>query len=89
MAKVKLSLVWNKETRKRDIIVDYLSDGDALAMEHESDHKALINKLIEGGLLQAEEAGLVITQRETEKVVDVSSEDAVTQEVRESTKSDH
>ncbi len=88
MAKVKLSLVWNKKTRKRDIIVDYLSDGDALAMEHESDHKALINQLIEGGLLQAEEAGLVITQRETESRVDVSSEDAITQDSRESTKSD-
>jgi hypothetical protein len=51
-------------TGKKDIIVSLRSDEDALPHEHEQQHKALVNKLIHGGILKAEEVGEVIIERE-------------------------
>ncbi len=86
MAKVNITLVWNSETRKRDIVVDYTSDADALPMEHEADHKKLLDRLIEGGLLKVEEAGLLRVRREQEAGVDLDAERPASEAVRQAVK---
>ena len=48
-----LRLRVDPETGKREIVVDYTSDSDALPIEHEEEHRQLANKVIEGGLQRA------------------------------------
>jgi len=64
MATLTLRLIWNAQTRKRDIVIAYDSDSDALPMEHEADHKRIVDQLIGGGSLQAAEVGVVIVERD-------------------------
>ncbi len=67
MAEMTIRLHCNPETGKKDIIVSLKSDEDALPMEHEQDHKALVDKLIHGGLVSAQEVGKIVVEREEEK----------------------
>jgi hypothetical protein len=64
MAEMTIRLRTDPNTGKKDIIVDLRSDADALPHEHEQQHRALVQKLIEGGLVKAEELGQVIVERE-------------------------
>jgi hypothetical protein len=50
MSEAILSLRVNPETGKRVLSVDYLTDSDALPIEHEQEHKILAARLLEGGL---------------------------------------
>lgn len=50
MAEVTLRLRVNPETGRREIVVDYTSDSDALPLEHEEEHRRLAGKVVEGGL---------------------------------------
>ena len=45
-----LRLRTDPKTGKREIVIDYTSDSDALPMEHEEAHQQLANKVVEGGL---------------------------------------
>ena len=65
MAEMTIRLRNNPETGKKDIIVDLSSDDDALPHEHEQRHRALVQKLVEGGLVQAEELGQIVVERES------------------------
>ena len=47
-------------TGKREVVVDYTSDSDALPMEHEDDHRRLADKVVDGGL----KSGKVTVSRE-------------------------
>ena len=64
MAEMTIRLQTDPLTGKKDIIVDLRSDEDALPHEHEEQHRALVRRLIEGGLVKAEELGQVIVERE-------------------------
>ena len=64
MAEMTIRLRHDPETGKRDIVVTLRSDEDALPHEHEQQHRALVDKLIEGGLLKASEVGKVVVERE-------------------------
>lgn len=66
MAEMTIRLQTDPVTGKKDIIVSLKSDEDSMPHEHEQQHKQLVEKLIEGGLLSAAEAGRVIVQREEE-----------------------
>jgi hypothetical protein len=66
MAEMTIRLRTNPETGKKDIIVDLRSDDDALPHEHEQRHRALVQRLLEGGLVRAEELGKVVVEREGE-----------------------
>jgi hypothetical protein len=69
-----IRLVVDPSTGKKNIIVSYHSESDALPIEHEEEHRALVDKLIEGGVIKASEAGKVIVAREEESPVgEVSS----------------
>ncbi|HEU0030190.1 MAG TPA: hypothetical protein VFQ53_06150 [Kofleriaceae bacterium] len=37
-------------TGRREVVVDYASDADALPIEHEDEHRRLAGKVVEGGL---------------------------------------
>jgi hypothetical protein len=64
MAEMTIRLRCDAATGKKDIIVSLHSDEDALPHEHEQQHKALVEKLIHGGLLKASEVGQIIVERE-------------------------
>ena len=63
MANLTIRLEVDPVSRRRTIVVSYQSDPDALANEHEEDHRAIVQKLVEGGLISAEEAGSVRVER--------------------------
>ncbi len=65
MAEMTIQLVCDPETGKKDIVVTLRSDEDALPHEHEQQHRALVDKLIEGGMLKAGEVGKIVVERET------------------------
>ena len=52
-------------TGKREVVVDYTSDADALPIEHEDEHRRLAGKVVEGGL----SSGRVEVSREQEAPV--------------------
>jgi FtsH ternary system domain X3-analog len=64
MAEMTISLRCDPATGKKNIIVTLHSDEDALPLEHEQQHRALVDKLLNGGLLKQEEVGNIIVERE-------------------------
>ena len=66
MAEMTIRLRTDPETKKKDIIISLRSDEDALPHEHEQQHKALVEKLLEKGLVKAGEIGQIIVEREEE-----------------------
>jgi hypothetical protein len=49
---VRIRLEVDPATRKRTVTISYESDQDALPHEHEEAHRALVNKLFEGGIVK-------------------------------------
>jgi hypothetical protein len=66
MAEMTITLRIDPVTHKKDIVVTLRSDEDALPHEHEQLHRQLVDRLTEGGLLQAGEAGKLVIEREEE-----------------------
>ncbi len=56
-------------THKKDIVVTLRSDEDSLPHEHEQLHRQLVDRLTEGGLLKAGEAGKLVIEREEESSI--------------------
>jgi hypothetical protein len=50
MADLILRLRVDPATGRREVVIDYASDSDALPIEHEDEHRRLADKVIEGGL---------------------------------------
>jgi hypothetical protein len=67
MPEMTIQLRRDPLTGKQNIIVKLRSDEDALPHEHEQMHRALVDKLINGGILKAGEEGNLIIEREEEK----------------------
>jgi hypothetical protein len=67
MAEMTIRLQIDPDTGKKNIIVSLRSDDDALPHEHEQQHRALVEKLIEGGIVKAGELGKIIVEREETK----------------------
>lgn len=63
MPEMTIQLRRNPVTGKRDILVKLEEDPSALPHEHENLHRALVNKLIEGGLARAEDIGVIAVKR--------------------------
>jgi hypothetical protein len=66
MAEMTIRLFPDPTTGKKNIVISLRSDADALPHEHEQQHRALVDKLINGGLLKAEELGTITVTREEE-----------------------
>jgi len=67
MAEMTIHLRRDPATGKQDIIISLRSDADALPHEHEQQHQALVNKLIEGGVVKATEVGKIVVERENKE----------------------
>ena len=65
MADILIRLRFNLETGKKDIIIDYTSDDDALPIEHEQAHREFIGELLGKGILEPDEMGEVKVNRIT------------------------
>jgi len=50
MADLILRLRVDPATGKRELVIDYTSDADALPIEHEDAHRQLADQLVDGGL---------------------------------------
>ena len=70
MADVILRLEIDPSTGKKNITIDYGSDEDALPMEHEEDHRRIVDRLIEGGTLRAAELGTIRVHRDGELIIE-------------------
>jgi len=84
MAELNIRLQIDPETGKKNLIIEYESDSDMLPMEHEEEHRRLIDELVEGGVVKAEELGKVIVKRESGEQAAVDEADAEADDARES-----
>ena len=82
MAEMTIRLRCDPETGKKDIVIALKSDADALPMEHEQQHRALVEKLIEGGLIKASELGQIVVEREQTDGEKATSPEAANQQQR-------
>src|SRR3990172_6673684 len=64
MPHVTIRLQVDPVTRKKTVILSYESDPGALPIEHEEEHRRIVDKLIEGGALKAHELGKIVVERE-------------------------
>jgi hypothetical protein len=67
MPEMTIRLRRDPATGKQDIVISLSADADSLPHEHEQQHKALVEKLIHGGLLKPAEVGQIVVEREEEK----------------------
>jgi hypothetical protein len=67
MAEMTIRLIPDPTTGKKNIIISLRSDEDALPHEHEQRHRALVDKLIEGGIVKAGEVGKITVEREQDE----------------------
>ena len=68
MAEMTIRFIPDPVTGKKNIIISLRSDEDALPHEHEQQHKALVEKLINQGTIKEGEIGqIVVTREEDEK----------------------
>jgi hypothetical protein len=67
MAEVTIRLFPDPVTGKKNIVISYHSDEDALPIEHEQQHRILAEKLINGGLVKAAELGKISVEREEDE----------------------
>jgi hypothetical protein len=84
MAEMTIRLRIDPVTNKKDIVVSLRSDEDALPFEHEQQHRALVNKLVEGGILNAEEAGKIVIEREETAALNEEPPQSTPEEERQS-----
>ena len=66
MAEMTIRLIPDPATGKKNIVVSLRSDADALPQEHEQMHRALVDKLVNGGVLKASEVGQITVDREAD-----------------------
>jgi hypothetical protein len=69
MATMTLRLEIDPVSKKKNVWVKLESDSDALPMEHEEQHKRLVELLIAGGKVKPEELGTLVIEREGQGAV--------------------
>jgi len=67
MPEMTIRLIPDPQTGKKNIIISMRSDEDALPHEHEQAHRAVVDKLINGGILKATELGTITVEREEDE----------------------
>lgn len=84
MAEMTIQLRVDPTTGKKNVVITYESDADAMPMEHEDEHRELIDKLLEGGVLKASELGTITVERLAEKTLPEVEKSAEAEAQRES-----
>jgi hypothetical protein len=72
MADLILRLRVDPATGKRELVIDYTSDADALPVEHEDAHRQLADRVVDGGL----GSGKVSVSRASEAPAEVAPSEA-------------
>jgi hypothetical protein len=63
VGEIQIRFRMNMESGKKDILIEYESDEDAMRHEHEKDHRNIVERIVGEGLIEAEEVGEVIVER--------------------------
>lgn len=63
MGEIQIRFRMNMESGKKDIVIEFESDEDAMRHEHERDHKRIVEQLVGQGVLSADEVGEVTVER--------------------------
>lgn len=63
MAELTIRLVVDRETGKKNVEIHYESELDALPFEHEAEHRRIVDALVRGGTLKADELGQIVVTR--------------------------
>lgn len=84
MPELNIHLQIDPATGKKNLIIEYESDSDALPHEHEEEHRELIDTLVEGGMVKAEEIGKVVVRREQPQGQAQAQSDEQAEDERES-----
>lgn len=71
---ILVKMVFNKKTGKKDILIDYDGDESSLPIEHEREHRQIVEHLLGKGVLRPEDVGNVSVARGTSKVSDEKTE---------------
>ena len=86
MAEMTIRLIPDPVTGKKNIVISLASDADAMPHEHEQAHRALVDKLIEGGMVPASEVGKISVEREEEKPLQLPPQSAPPQGTKQGQK---
>ena len=84
MAELEIRLSVDAKTGKKNVVISYHSDSDALPMEHEQEHRRIVDALIQGGALQASELGEIVVERVEEAEVEQQEQEQTGAEQRHS-----
>jgi len=76
MPEMTIRLQYDPATGRRDVVVKLHSEADTLPVEHEQLHRALVDRLIEGGLLRSGEAGRLIVERDGDHATPAGTDSA-------------
>lgn len=76
MPEMTIRLIPDPDTGKKNIIISLKGDEDAMPHEHEQSHRALVDKVLNGGLIKASEVGTITVEREAEKPHEVPPQSA-------------
>jgi len=68
MAELTIRLIVDPESGKKNVVIGYDSDRAALPMEHEEDHRRLVEAVLAGTGISPDELGEVIVEREGSSV---------------------
>ncbi|MGK0359080.1 MAG: hypothetical protein ACI9U2_001376 [Bradymonadia bacterium] len=68
-----LRLQVDPTTQKKQLLVGLQSDADALPMEHEDDHRALVERLMEAGLIGDGVGEVIIDRGDRRAVISVDA----------------
>ncbi len=63
MGDITIRMQYNLKTGKKDVWIDLVSEPDSLPIEHEQDHRRIVEQLLGKGVLQADELGEVEVRR--------------------------
>lgn len=63
MAEIIVRLKYNKDTGKKDILIDYESDSDALRWEHERKHKEIVKQLLGEGAFDPDMGEIIVNRQ--------------------------
>jgi hypothetical protein len=83
MPEMTIRLRCDPTTGKKDIVIMLREDEDMLPHEHEQQHRALVEKLLEGGLLKASELGQIVVEREEKQGESAPQASSPTQQDRQ------
>lgn len=85
MGDITIRMQYNLKTGKKDVWIDLVSEPDSLPIEHEQDHRRIVEQLLGKGVLQADELGEVEVRRlEPEQARRQESEAAAADELAQS-----